>query len=54
MFDIEIHVSDPEKVGKLLKSTKSDGRLFFPSNTIMRFWFSVITWQLLIAEQKAF
>lgn len=37
LFDIEINVSDPEKVGKFLEPTKSDDRLSYPLKTMLRF-----------------
>lgn len=37
LFDIEINVSDPEKVGKFLEPSKSDDRLFYPLKTMLRF-----------------
>lgn len=38
MFDIEINVSDPEKVGKFLQPSKSDvGRLSHFLKNVVRF-----------------
>lgn len=37
LFDIEINVSDPEKVGKFLEPRNSDSRLSYSLKTILRF-----------------